>query len=299
MKTRLTLLLLVLISGRAYGQAPFTTVIKEPIYLKKISQPDGEAKFTAVDDIKEAKLYDSTGRGDTIQRSEKVDVGFFKNNGLSINLLSNGNTRMSVGSQVIHYKLYVANPNEKNTKRVNRYNIPLLLVTKLSSNYDSVSAGNALDILDYEAAPITLRMMPSISKSFKNYNDVIYFGLYTDLRGINTYNAEAKNYSMNFVGSGGIGLTYQGDGAAGTYNPNGEYASGRYSVSVMYQMAYGKPEFLSQFYKTSDNYVSSIQAYFVFQVSKESKLNLKASYQRFFQETNTGLKHNFSVAMGI
>lgn len=291
-----------MISFESFGQAPFTTLVKEPRFLEKRLNLDNTERLIAVTDSSEVKriVSDSKGLSDgSVIETKKNDIDFFKNNGLTLNLIDKGLNRMSVNSQVLHYKLFVANPNEKNRYRINRYNIPLLVVTKLSTSYDSINAASAIDVLDYEAAPITLRIMPSFKKSFVTYNDVFYYGFYTDIRGVNVYKPESNSYNMDFIGSGGIGLTYQGDGAAGTYNSNGEYAPGRYSISVILQGATGNKEFISSLFKTEKNYVTSLQSYFIFKVSETSHLNIKIGYQRFFQETISGVKSNFSVTLGI
>lgn len=301
MKSKLTIFILIVFSLKSFGQAPFTTLVKEPRFLEVRQNLDNKERYIAVTDSNEIKkiVNQSKGLDEGFVVTDKKDIDFFKNNGLTLNLIDKGLNRMSVSSQVLHYKLFVANPNEKNRYRINRYNIPLLVVTKLSSSYDSINATSAIDVLDYEAAPITLRIMPSFKKSFVTYNDVIYYGFYADIRGVNIYNPQNNSYNMDFIGAGGIGITYQGDGAAGTYNTNGEYKPGRYSISVILQGATGNREFISSLFNTDKNYVTSFQSYFIFKVSETSNLNIKVGYQRFFQETISGLKSNFSVTLGI
>lgn len=293
-----------LTSLKVFAQAPFTTLVKEPRFLEKKVNIDNKEKFVAVTDtilIREKVDNEVEGLEDSdqIRKSDKNDIDFFKNNGLTLNLIDKGENRLSVNSQVLHYKLYVANPNEKNKYRINRYNIPLMVITKLSTSYDSINATSSLDVLDYEAAPITLRIMPSFKKSFITYNDVFYYGFYADVRGLNLHNPENNTYDMDFIGSGGIGLTYQGDGQAGTYNSDGEYESGRYSISVILQGAFGKKETITRLFDTDKDYVTAIQSYFLFKVSENSPLNIKIGYQYFFQETIAGTKSNFSVTLGI
>lgn len=286
-----------------YSQTPFTTLVKEPRFLKK-SLASGKMLGLNKNDKSKVDNYfatnDSTLNGDSvIERSIKNDFDFFRNNSLSLNLLSTGENRASINSQVLYYKLYVANPNDSNTYRLNRYNIPLMLISKLSTNYDSLSASSAIDVLDYEAAPITVRIMPSFRKAFHTYNDVIYWGFYTDLRGINLSNPQAGSNDIEFVGTAGFGFTYQGDGSAGTYNTNGEYESGRYSISLIFQTATARKEVISRLFATDENYVTSLQGYLVFKVSEKSKLNFKCGFQHFFQKTLGGLKNNFSLSIAM
>jgi len=302
MKNIIITVTIMIIAIKSFGQAPFTTLVKEPRFLEIRTNLDNTERLIAVTDsnkVKSTVAYSKILEDGEIIETKKNDIDFFKNNGLTLNLINEGINRLSVNSQVLHYKLFVANPNEKNKYRINRYNIPLLVVTKLSTSYDSINATSALDVLDYEAAPITLRIMPSFKKSFFTYNDVIYYGFYADIRGVNVHSPASNSYKFDFIGSGGIGITYQGDGAAGTYNPNGEYIPGRYSISVILQGATGNKELISSLFKTENNYVTSLQSYFIFKVSESSQLNIKIGYQRLFQETISGIKSNFTVTLGI
>jgi hypothetical protein len=142
-------------------------------------------------------------------------------------------------------------------------------------------------------------MMPSFKISFDTYNDVIYLGFYTDLRGLNIYNESSSGYDLELIGSGGLGLTYQGDGAAGTYNERGEYTPGKFSISVILQGAVGNRKTIESLFDTSNKYVTSLQSYFLFRVSENSHLNVKAGYQYLFQETVGGTKSVFTLSLGI
>lgn len=301
---KLCTLFFLLISFSAFSQAPFTTLVKEPRVVKKKATIDGKEIYISLDKkedekIKKNVIDSESGEADGGKETEKQVVDFFSNNSLSVNLLLKGEERVSVASQVLHYKLYVANPTEDNKYRLNRYNVPLLLITKLSTSYDTINASSAIDVLDYEAAPLTIRTMPSFKKAFKTYNDVFYFGFYADLRGLNIYNPNTNDYSMELVGSGGFGLTFQGDGAAGTYNSKGEYEQGRYSLSLMLQGAVGDKTVLSKLFETDKNYVGSFQAYLLFKVSEKSQLNFKVGYHRLFQKTLSGTNQNISITLGI
>jgi hypothetical protein len=276
---------LVFVFYYAPAQTPFTTLSMEPIKVK-----------TKNADVNSYTFNDTT---DTDEETTKKPLDFFSNISLTTTLLNTGN-RMSISADVLHYKLYMANPTEEKIKdRKYRFNLPLLLISKLATKYDSISSSSSWDALDYEAAPFTLRIMPSFKLQSASYNDVIYYGFYADVRGLNIQNASASTYSTEFIGSGGIGFTYEGDGEAGTYNKNGEYKSGRYSLSFLLQGATGKKEVLQKLFKTENDYVTSIQTYFLFKVAEESSFNLKIGYQYLFTETLAGTKSNFSIALGI
>lgn len=234
-----------------------------------------------------------------IQPEKNVAPDFFGNNSISASLLGRGETRLSAIAQVIHYKLYMANPNESNTFRHHRYNLPLFIITKLSTSYDSMNSSTAIDVLDYEGAPITIRAMPSWGIKLTNYSDIFYLGFYTDLRGLNLLDPISNEYNIEVLGSGGFGFTYQADGKAGSYEPNGEYADGRYSISLMLQGAIGDNKVIRRLFKSTRDVVSSIQGYFLFSVKEDSPLNIKVGYQYFFDEMLSGDRTNFSIALGF
>ncbi|MEO0470556.1 MAG: hypothetical protein AAF206_13100 [Bacteroidota bacterium] len=295
------------------AQAPFTSLIREPIVVEKDTTPGGENRYKEVDEQEAIKFLESLSSAsretdDAVdadeekEKTEKKAVDFFANNSLSLSLLNKGINRLSVSSQVLHYKFYIANPAEDDTDRKNRYNLPFFLITRLSSNYDSLQASSALDVLDYEAAPFTMRLMPSWKITSDKHTDILFLGLYTDLRAINLFAGEAANADVRLVGSGGIGFTYQGDGQAGVYNKFGESVAGRYSFSVMLQGALGDKDLMEQLFETESNVVGSIQSYLFFKANSATdnqSLNVKIGYQYFFQPTQAGSQHNFTVALGI
>ena len=294
MKKHLLLVFLcILVYNLTQAQSPFSTLVKEPRLLELVDPSDKDKGYEMVEDLTRKS---ATG----VVNAQKDEIDFFAKNSLSLSILSKGENRASISSQVIHYKLYVADPTEANTTSKYRYNIPLMLISKLSSSYDTINSSSAIDVLDYEAAPVTLRIMPSFKMKFENYKDEILLGFYADMRGLNIYNQGDADYDIEVIGSGGIGFTYRGSGEAGTYNANGEdYSSGRYQLSVMLQGAIGKKEVLGRLFNTEENYTTSIQTYFLFNVAKDSKMNLKIGYQYFFDRTLAGDRSNFSIALGI
>jgi hypothetical protein len=286
----------ILFSGLA--QTPFTTLVKEPIYIER----DGSSgKFVA---STKAAYKANFARNTDYRQSDADGVDFFNSNSLALNLLSHGDSRVAVSSTMLHYKLYFANPilddASKSKDREYRWNIPFLLITKLSTNYDSINASGALDLVDYNASPVTLRIMPSwkLTKNTK-FTDKLYFGLYTDIRGLNVPTAASPQFNLKMCGSGGIGFTFQGDGSAGTYNNNGSYVPGKYSLSVIAQTSVGDKNVISSLFNTQKNYITSFQAYLVFFTADKSYLNFKLGYQYFSHKTITGNRSTFSFSIGI
>lgn len=308
MKIRLTILLNLLGLLVLSAQAPFTTLAKEPTHVKP--KGEGYVMFDVVS--KRAEEVSAEGDGFDISKfssdlsnegveptEDKNEVGFFKDGSLALNILSDADTRASLNAQVLFYKINILTPVDP--KKHNwRYNIPVMIISKLSTSYDSISGASAIDVLDYEAAPVTLRIMPSFKISEnKTYKENLLFGFYADARGINVQNTETNDYDMEVVGSAGMGFTLTGHGEAGIYNSKGDYKKGDWLVSAMLQGAVGDKDVIQKLFKTDKDYVTSFQSYFAFNIGEESKFNLKIGYQHFFKETVGGTKNNFSIALGI
>lgn len=299
MKILITASLICICYLGSYAQTPFTTLVKEPRLLKKQTSTSGRLYYTAVYDTLTIKNYldkHHIMNREQYSISEKNELQFFKNNNLSLNLANEGENRVSLNSEIIHYKLYVANPNDNNTYRYNKYNIPLLVVSKISTSNDTISKSSAYDILDYNGSPLTLRIMPSIKSNFSSINDVIYLGLYSDLRGIQTSSDKIK---LSYIWSNGIGLTYQGDSEGAKVSESGDYVQGRYSLSLMYQLASGNNKLIKSLFDTDKGHVSAIQGIFIIKLGNDNPLNLRVGYQYFFSPLLNGSKSNFSVALGI
>ncbi|WP_222984204.1 hypothetical protein [Flagellimonas meishanensis] len=310
---RFTLLILCSIySLNSLAQAPFTTLVKEPVLLKKLENgyemydiEEQLGKVKAAHKLKKEEVnFNIKKEYETILNEDDVmeptnEVGFFKNSSLALNILSNSENRASINSQVLFYKINILTPVDEKPKNY-KYNIPMMIISKLSTSYDSISGSSALDVLDYEAAPVTLRIMPSwkISKN-ETFKEQVLFGFYADARGINVQNINADDYSVEVVGSAGIGFTFTGNGEAGIYNEEGNYEKGNWLVSAMLQGAVGDEDVIQRLFSTDKDYVTSFQAYFAFNISDTSKFNLKIGYQHFFQETIGGTNNNFSIAIGI
>ncbi len=299
----LLIVILIIIGNIIRAQAPFTSLVKEPRIYKKAQNAlyfsPVETESEIISFFGDQKLLIASTQYKA--NNDSSAISFFKNSGLTYSLIDEGESRVSVSAEVLHYKIFIANPSENN-KHIYTYNIPLFVIAKLSTNYDSLSPSGAIDALDYEAAPITIRIMPSWKWEVTNSTDVIYAGLYADIRALNLPDTEETGYQMKYVRSGGCGFTYQGKGAAGYYSPSSDdYVNGKWSFSFIYEIAEGKHNVISSLFNTDKNVVSSIQGYFIFNVADNSKspFNIKIGYQQFFKETIAGTKSNFSVSLGI
>lgn len=298
----LTLALTCFLINSVKAQTPFTTSVLEARVIKAVNNPENPAdkRFSAVTDSFEMYEFLSNKSTDTsLQAPDLKDIDFFNSSGLSYTILQHGESRASVKTQVLHYKLYLATPTDSNMFSKNTVNLPLMVLSKLSSNYDSINASSALDLLDYEASPITLRIMPSFKFPFKNYNQTLFLGSYADARIINTYNNVQQAYYIDVVGSFGAGVTYQGNASAANLTAENEYVDGRFSISAMFQIATGNKDLIASMFKTEENYVMSIQSYLAVKLFEKESLNMKIGYQYLFTETIIGTKNVFSVSLGI
>lgn len=326
MKNLFLILAIVSFNNILLSQIPFSTPVREPIALKEVLDEKGNFKeYVMVEDtvsiknILDGKLSELNEK-EIVVSNKGSKLGFFKNNSLSANIIGD-KSRYSINSEVMFFKLYVASPskdfykkrkvkdksgktrdqtNEEYENRIPKYrfNLPLMLITKLSTSYDSISSSNAIDALDYEGSPITLRIMPSYTIDFNNYNDRIDIGFYSDLRGLNLADVTITNSNnLEFVGTFGAGFTYHGDGEAGTYNEEGNYEKGKYAISAMFQVATGKAEVIQGLFDTNKKYSTSFQGYFLYNSIGETKFNLKVGYQYFFDKTIGGARSNFNIGI--
>lgn len=317
------LLIFLITNSLVHSQEPFSTPFREPIALKVVENEDGfkeyemvQAKDTIQKIIEEKKDFDN----DTGIVVIKPKLGFFRNNSLTANIIGD-ESRYSINSEVLFFKLFIASPSKRVFKRKNiyengrltgqqdqnayqarvpkyKYNLPLMLISKLSTKYDSISSSSAIDALDYEASPITLRVMPSFAIDFHNYNDKINLGFYADLRGLNVSNDNIDSTSdLEFVGSGGLGFTYKGDGEAGVYNEEGNYSEGKYSISAILQGVTGKRELIQGLFETNKDYVMAFQGYFIYNSISDSRFDIKVGYQYFFEKTAGGARSNFTIGI--
>lgn len=297
MKTRFLFIMLVLISIKTYSQVPFTTIVKVPRFVEVDSSIKGEYNLTKT----EAVSFLNKERTQKEKDENMLNsFSFFKNNSLSVSVIQSGNNRVSVSSEILHYKLFFREPIDSDTSENFRYNIPLMLVSKLSTKYDSINSSSSWDVLDYEAAPVTLRIMPSwmCSINSKKYKDAFYYGFYADVRGINLFNNQNK-YDMEFIGTSGMGFTYISSAEADKFNNEGQPKPGKFSLSIILQAATGKKEVIDKLFKTKKDYVASIQTYLNIIIPSDSSLNLKIGYQYLFQDTLAGNHSNFSISLGI
>ncbi len=316
----------LIINTVSYSQEPFSTPFREPLAMKVVERADGVKEYELVRDrgtiqkIVENE-FDSSSADEIVITGDKPRLGFFKNNTLSANIIGD-QSRFSINSEVLFFKLYIASPSSKVFKkkklydkngdekgseiqenyeaRVPKYkwNLPLMLISKLSTSYDSISSSGAIDALDYEAAPITLRVMPSFVIDFHNYTDRINLGFYADLRGLNVSNDIITDTNdLEFIGSGGIGFTYQGDGEAGIYNEEGNYTEGKYSISAILQGATGKEEVIQGLFNTDKKYTTSFQGYFIYNSIGDTRFDIKIGYQYFFDRTIGGSRSNFTIGI--
>lgn len=290
-------LIVLLVGNTISAQAPFTTLAMEPRVITRTAQ--GEKYM-----MKSISEYDADS--DTLLVSENnsvfEEIDFFRNNSLSLSLIKEGDHRMSISSEVLFYKIYIFSPTNENLKNNYRFNIPFMIISKLSNTYDNENASTALDMLDYEAAPLTMRIMPSfkLSKN-QSFKEKLLGGFYVDGRLINLYNPTNQDYTLEMIAAAGIGLTFQGDGEAGSYSPSGDYENGKWSFSAILQGATANKHIVSNLFITEEGeeMVMSFQSYFLFKVGKNHAFNLKMGYMHLFQESISGTKNTFSLAIGI
>lgn len=283
------------------GQAPFTTTLLEGRVLRIVEGETGRYE-TEKDTHKIAEFLakpELERLNDTVYiKSGDKEVDFFNNSGIALNLFNQGESRASVHTTVLHYRLNIFDPIDKSTAKY-KAKLPVMIITKLSSSYDSISSTSAMDILDYEGSPITLRVMPSFALPLERMKNALFVGAYADARLVNMYNGANNSYASDVIGSFGAGLTYQGLSRAGKLDENAEYHPNKFSLSVMFQLATGDKAYMQKLFNIDNATVMGIQSYLSVKLFDNESLHMKIGYQYFFQETISGTKSNFSIALGI
>lgn len=87
MKNIILIIGLLISSCCAFGQAPFTTLVKEPRFLERTLDINRTERFYAVIDTNEIKsIVNNTKKSVDVKKIEtkKNDIDFFKSNGLTL-----------------------------------------------------------------------------------------------------------------------------------------------------------------------------------------------------------------------
>lgn len=293
MNVKLTILLLAFAAFTALqvqdcvAQIPFTTVVREKAsyYIKADPGTDFGRDF-----IRKKRVYDVESREATQKISlDSLGAAFFGNSALTGDIVGAEQTIMRLSTSIVYYKLYFYTNSKKDKKLF----LPLFLLSRLSTRYDSANVASSTDALDHDGGPVSVRLMPSWKKKVGDDN-MLYYGFIVDYRGLNVVqNGGQSNYKQGVYSA--VGLTYGGKGSG--QRIGGEESPGIWTLSLMLQCFYAESDVIKELYKSKESYVFSGQMLFNFFAGKNNPLNIKAGAQYFFSDPLNAQK--FSIKLGI
>ncbi len=282
------------------AQLPFSSIVKEYRWKYEITSPDPSTNF-GLDflDAINTQVSDSTILIDSYAKNSDLF------NSASVGLDLGGETtlpRVKVGFILYKLGVYTKELNQQVTpgkKQQVRYNLPLFVFTRISTQYDSTNVTSSIDSNDYEGSPVTVRLMPSTYWDIGKENQ-IFAGTIIDYRGLNIQEEDGSNYKQGLYLAGGI--RYVGQGKAYT-DLNNQGVGGKWSLSLIYSQFLASNEVLKELYDVDSTVknVGGFQALLTFKVndSENTRVNFQASYQKSFenfQGTSSGI---FKFSIGI
>jgi hypothetical protein len=292
MKKKLKIILFMLAGAFSSinAQIPFTTIVKEKAkyYIEVDPNKDFGRNF-----LKGKQLFiDNTGAAKKEISLDSIGPIFFGSNSISGDFIGAEQTVMRLSTNIVYYKLYFYT----DAKADKSYHLPLFLISRLSSKYDSSNVSTATDALDYDGSPVSIRLMPSWSKKVGDENQ-LYYGFIIDYRGLNLTDEFGKSkYRQGFYSA--VGLTYGGRGS-GQRVGTGEVTPGIWTFSLMLQCFLTDSDVIKEMYKSDEKYILSAQALFNFFAGKDNPLNIRAGAQYYFSDPLNAQKFSIKLGLGM
>lgn len=293
-KEILLLATFLLIVQFVQAQVPFTSLFKEKEYKKKYIPKDNSGLYS-INYLKENEVVMKSSIAGSESNykplTELKDPALFFNHNYITGDLVGDNLTAKVSSNILYYRLTIYEPEKKDY----RYTLPLFIVSKISSEYDSANTNTVGDVLDYDGSPITIRFMPSWEKTIGKSNK-LYYGLIFDYRGINIVDDELNNqYEHGFYTS--AGFTYSGKGSV-TQLGTAESKPGVWNFSLMLQAYMSRSEVIKELYDTTEDYALGIQGLFNFIVSEKNPMNLRFGFNYYFTDPMNVEKFGLKLSVG-
>ncbi len=131
----------------------------------------------------------------------------------------------TISSNLIRYRLGIFTSADGS-----HYYLPLFLISKLASNYDSSNHTSSVDATNYEGSPLTVRLMPSW-KFQVGRDNALFVGAIADFRAVifRDSTSEITNIGTGFYGA--VGVRYGGLGDVRT--GDGTTVQGDWSLSLL------------------------------------------------------------------
>ena len=290
MKNKVTLILLFYVFGNCYGQEPFDIpTVDYPTY----KTVDFRTTFIGLETEKKTKDI------------KNQPVALTQQN-LNFNIDGNANSFLpSANLNLIKYRLrvYTKKAEKSNSKRgyntgdTIRYYLPLVLISNLSINYDSLNLTSLLDATGFVGSPFTFRLMPSYN--FKiGLENTLTIGHISDLRTILIKDSINNDLKAEFGYYGVLGLKYSGKGEV--RDESGLKHEGTWSVSCLTYLFSGSDYSKEYLFTENQDVLLGLEFIFKFKLidTKITRFNLTASAKYQFEHPDDISPFVFKIGIG-
>lgn len=273
---------------------------QEPFDVPCIDYP----KFTTIDftnNFIEVEASSNNNISNNIRSFSQQNLGLSANGGALI---------PSINVNIIQYRLglfsYLAKHDKtyRNSSDIRfregdtiRFYLPLLLISKFNTNYDTANLASITDMTSFVGSPLTLRFMPSYTFRV-GLENAFTIGHSSDLRTILYQDSLSQNLKAGFGYYGTIGLKYAGRGEV--RDETGTNYEGNWSISALLYTFITNQTVQNQLFDTNDKSASGIETIFKFKVAetKVTRFNIYASAQYQFNKTEADNPFIFKIGIG-
>jgi hypothetical protein len=178
-----------------------------------------------------------------------------------------------------------------------RFYLPLLLISKFNTNYDTANLATITDMTSFIGSPLTLRLMPSYTIRV-GLENTFTIGHTSDLRTILYQDSISQSLKAGFGYYGTIGLKYAGRGEV--RDETGTSYEGNWSISALLYTFITNQEVQDQLFDKQMNSASGIETIFKFKVAetKVTRFNIYASAQYQFNKPGNDNPFIFKIGIG-
>lgn len=274
----------------AKAQEPFNVpCVDLPKYIIDEKPMDFTTDFVSPDTSGNTRLSrDISKVKDNIQPFSKQNIGMS---------LSGNQILPNISINLVQYRLglysYQSGKNKqfKNAPKLNygigdtiRVYLPLLLISKFNTSYDTSNLASVCDMTSFVGSPLTFRFMPSYSFRI-GLENTLTIGHTSDLRTIVYNDSASAGLKTDFGYYGTFGIKYAGKGEVRDDNTGTTYA-GNWSFSTLLYAFFTNKNIQNQLFEDQDKMISGVEAIFKFTVAetKITKFNLFASFQYQFNK---------------
>jgi len=202
-----------------------SAVAQEPFNIPMVGQP----KVSVID-------YTRSFFGQTVEReANQLQGGASTFSHAAVGLFANGqdvsnSLAANISLNVIQYRLGIYSYAKSGTTDTVRVYLPLMILSKLSTNYDSSRISTLEDLSSFSGSPFTFRIMPSYSWTV-GLDNSFTVGHVSDMRGFIYRDSTDKDFRISFSYYGSIGAKYMGRGEV--RDEDGQSYQGNWSVSLL------------------------------------------------------------------